>query len=257
MRTIPKRWERTHHHQRKSTKMTSQFWTYILQMQGHPHSWKKKYYSLHWISHINTGNLQHSALINRQVIESETKQRMFFGWWISLWEPTRLQGSWVCWSSCEVSILSGTLNPSLNSSTRLIELHLMFSCGSLPLLQSTAGWSHSEDRYGRFLSASRTSIINSVREWFLPTRWVRSWANHCLVIPSVSALSFPSPLLGRTNFGLKGFVCGLVSLSFQWEYCFATEGGHLRFHIPPLLGASARITLRLPGAAPISGSGTY
>jgi len=44
-----------------------------------------------------------------------------FGWWFSLWVSPRVQVSWLCWSSCGISVL--------NFSIRFPKLHLMFRCG--------------------------------------------------------------------------------------------------------------------------------
>jgi hypothetical protein len=36
---------------------------------------------------------------------------MLFCWWFSLWEPTRIQVGWFCWSSDGVPIPAGSLKP--------------------------------------------------------------------------------------------------------------------------------------------------
>jgi hypothetical protein len=43
---------------------------------------------------------------------------MFFGCWLSLWELSRVQDSWVCWSSFGVPVPFGVFNPSPISSIR-------------------------------------------------------------------------------------------------------------------------------------------
>jgi hypothetical protein len=60
---------------------------------------------------------------------------LLFGSSFSLWELPRVQVSWLCWSSCGVPVPSGSLNPSLNSSTGLPEYCLMFGCVSLHLFR--------------------------------------------------------------------------------------------------------------------------
>ena len=79
---------------------------------------------------------------------------ILFDWWLSLWEQSRVQVIWLCWSSCQVSSLSGSCNPSLHSSKRLLEFHQMFACGSLHLCQSAAWCSLSEDIYAKLLSTT-------------------------------------------------------------------------------------------------------
>ena len=49
---------------------------------------------------------------------------------------------------------------------------------------------------------AQCSIINSVRDWFLPMRWVSNWACYWLSILAASALLFSAHLVGRTYFGL-------------------------------------------------------
>jgi hypothetical protein len=73
-----------------------------------------------------------------------------FGWWFRLWEPPRVQVSWLCWPSCRFSVLFAFFNPAPT------KLHLMFVCESLHLFPLAAGWSLSEDSYIRFLSVSIT-----------------------------------------------------------------------------------------------------
>ena len=81
------------------------------------------------------------------------------------------------WGSCPLPVSWSFLN----SSTGLPELHLMFGCESLHLFPLAALWSLSEVRYARLLSASITcSIINRVRDWFLPMEWVSIWGHHVL-----------------------------------------------------------------------------
>jgi hypothetical protein len=50
----------------------------------------------------------------------------------------------------------GSLSSSLNSSTRLPQLHLLFGCGSLHQFSLAAGWRLSENNHARILSASIT-----------------------------------------------------------------------------------------------------
>jgi hypothetical protein len=49
---------------------------------------------------------------------------MLFGWLFSLWEPPNVHISWLYLSSFGVSIHSGFLNPSPNSSTRFPKLNM-------------------------------------------------------------------------------------------------------------------------------------
>ena len=51
-----------------------------------------------------------------------------------------------------------------NSSTKFFKIHPLFSCGFLPLFQSAAGWSTSEDSYSRLppvCKSNRVSLIVS------------------------------------------------------------------------------------------------
>ena len=52
------------------------FWTFMLQMQGHPHFKRNftKAQSPHCTSHNNSGRLQHTIFINGQIVETEIKQ---------------------------------------------------------------------------------------------------------------------------------------------------------------------------------------
>lgn len=55
-----------------------------------------------------------------------------------------------------VLILSESLNPFPDSSTRLSQIHLLFVCGTLHLFYPAVGWRLSENSYTRMLSASIT-----------------------------------------------------------------------------------------------------
>lgn len=71
----------------------------------------------------------HTSYICTGEAGTRSSPRTFFGCWFSLCEPTRVQVSWLRWSSCGVPIPSRSLNSSPNSSTRLPKLHLMSDCG--------------------------------------------------------------------------------------------------------------------------------
>jgi hypothetical protein len=83
-----------------------------------------------------------------------------------------------CMSSYGVFDWSGFLNSIPYYSTRIYEICLMFSCGSLYMFLSAAGCVLSGDSYARFLSANSQSIINSVRSWFSNMGWILSWSGH-------------------------------------------------------------------------------
>jgi len=76
-----------------------------------------------------------------------------------------VQVSRLGWSFCGVAISLRAFSPSPNSSTGISELCPVFVCGYLHLSQSAAGESLSE---GRSAMQAQHSIINSVRDWYLP-----------------------------------------------------------------------------------------
>lgn len=83
------------------------------------------------------------------------------------------------------------------------------------------------------LVCKHNSIINSVRDWFVPMGWVSIWGSHLLVIPAVSALSLiPTYLVGGTHFVWKILWVGNCSYLRNWESCLSTESGHFRSHTP-------------------------
>lgn len=43
-------------------------------------------------------------------LEARCSQCSLFGWWLSLWDSSVVQVSWLCWFSCGVSVLFGSLN---------------------------------------------------------------------------------------------------------------------------------------------------
>jgi hypothetical protein len=137
---------------------------------------------------------------------------------LSLWEPPRVQVSWLCWSSCGVPVLFMSLSFSPNSSPRLPELHLMFGRRTLHLFPWAAGWNLSEDAYARFLSTkhNRVSLTEPVIGWQFPL----SLLHLC-----------PCASCRQGTFWIRAFVGGLLSLSLHWGSCLATGDGHLKLCI--------------------------
>ena len=79
---------------------------------------------------------------------------MFFGWWLSLWEP---QGSRLVDSvGLPVEFLSppgsSNLSPTLSQDFPGVLFDVW--SGSLHLFQPAAGWSLSEDSYARLLASN-------------------------------------------------------------------------------------------------------
>jgi hypothetical protein len=71
-------------------------------------------------------------------------------------------------------------------------------------------------------------IINSVRDWCLPTGWVSSWASYWLAIPSVSIPSHAYISLRQDKFGDESFMAGVVFLLLHSGSCLAIGGSLLR-----------------------------
>ena len=131
---------------------------------------------------------------------------------LTLWSMIQsLSGSpRLYWSSCGVPVLFRSLNLSPNSSTRLLELHLLFGCESASL--SIGCWvGLPGDSYARFLSASTTSIINSVRD-FMRDHGMGLHLGQSLVGHSLSLCSIfvPALLVRLDKFWVEGFVGGFV-----------------------------------------------
>ena len=74
----------------------------------------------------------------------------------------------------------------------------------------------------------RKSIINSVRDWFLPMGWVSVWGSHCLVIPLSLLYLCPYTYCRWMHFGLKILWVGCFSYpstgSPAWLQEMATSG---------------------------------
>jgi hypothetical protein len=140
---------------------------------------------------------------------------MLFGWWFSVWEPSRVQVSWHCWSSSRVSISCGLLNPPPNSSKRLRELRLMFDCGSLHMFQSAVDTASQKT----FMLGSCLQVLQNIIKLVSgigSCPWNRSQVGPVIGWP------FPQSLLHlchctpyrQDKFWVKGFVGGLVSSFF-------------------------------------------
>lgn len=133
------------------------------------------------------------------------------------------------------------LNPSHNSSTRLIKLTLMFECESMHLFPWPAGWNLSEDSYARFLYASIT--VSFIVSEFL-THGMDHELSHSFVVHSLSLCNIfiPALLVGRTNLEprFSGWVGDLIPTlgvlpGYRVWLCWAPY--------LPLLEVSARVTL--------------
>ena len=115
----------------------------------------------------------------------------------------RDQVSCLCWSPCRVSILSRACNPSSYSSIKESpsSIHSLAVGFCICLSQLVGGASQ---RSTCSCLQVQQSIINSVRDWSFPMRWVSSWAGYWLANPSISASSpVPAFLIDRRYFGLK------------------------------------------------------
>ena len=160
--------------------------------------------------------------------------------------------SWLCWSSCGVSIPFRAFNPSSYFSIRVPKLRPLFVCGCLHLSESGARWNLSEACHAGLLSTWIQNIINSVRDWYLSMGWVSIWAGYWLVIPSVSA-SYPVPafLVDRIKFGLKVLWVGWCPYSSPgvpaWLQEVASSGS-----ISPMLWVTAKVILIDSWAPPLS-----
>ena len=86
----------------------------------------------------------------------QLRQHKLFGWWFNVWEPLRVQVSWLCWSPCGIYFPFRNFNLYYNFSMRVLDASPMFNSGYLHLSDSAAEFSLSEDNYARLLSASRT-----------------------------------------------------------------------------------------------------
>lgn len=53
--------------------------------------------------------------------------------------------------------------------------------------------------------------------------WVSTWVSHRFPIPSVSVPTFSCITCRLDKFYVRGFVYGVVSLSFYWEFCLFQE----------------------------------
>ena len=76
------------------------------------------------------------------------------------------------------------------------------------------------------------SIINSVRDWFLPIEQVSILVSRLLPITSLSALSLSLSIL----FWAEGFDSRLLSSSLHWEFCPVTGSDEIQDPYLPLLG---------------------
>lgn len=132
-----------------------------------------------------------------------------YAFWLvvqSLWVPWA-QVSWLCRSSCGVLDPSSSLNTSPLSSTRLLELCLMFGCESLHLFPSAARWSLSGDS----CLQAKQSIINSVGADSPP--WHGSQVGPVIGWPFPQSLLHPYPWAScrQGEFWVEGFMGGLMS----------------------------------------------
>jgi hypothetical protein len=62
------------------------------------------------------------------------------------------------------------------------------------------------------------SIPNSVIDWFLHMEWVSIWGHPCF--PQALPYLCLWTSCRQEMFLIKGFVCGLLSLSLHWESCW-------------------------------------
>jgi hypothetical protein len=129
------------------------------------------------------------------------------GWWVSGSEPPWTQVSWLCRFSCSVLDLSDSFNPSSHSSTRFPNLCL-FGYESLSLFSSAAGWSLSDYRNTRLISAP---IGEGGLSWHeSQTGWVIGWP-----IPQFLALFILACLVSRKNCGSKVLWLGVPILPLE------------------------------------------
>jgi hypothetical protein len=135
-------------------------------------------------------------------------------------------------------------SPSPNSFTRFPELHLMFDCWSSVSVSIGFWVGNLREKLGFCLQAKQ-STTNSVRDWFLPTRWALILSRHWLVILSMSVLC-PYTSCRQDTIWVEGFVDGLVSLFLLWESCLATGSGHFKIHI--LSASSSLFLIHLQGS---------
>lgn len=113
------------------------------------------------------------------------------------------------WSPCLVCVTQSF--PQLFHKTP--QLHLIFGYGSLHV----SYWllceaSQKTVLLGSCLQVTSKSIINSVKEYFLPMRWFSIWGCHWLVISLFSTPIFvPAHFVGKTTCReIKGFVSVLL-----------------------------------------------
>ena len=159
----------------------------------------------------------------------------------NLCESIWAQVSWFCRFPCGVLDPCGSYNPSTLSSAGLPKLSLMFSCGSLLLFLSVAGWILSDDSYVRLLSAS-------IAEYYK----CQGWALFHSMSPKLgqSLVSFsrnfcsilmPAPFLGRKNYELKVLWVGWCHKPLIGRFFFPIYWrSPFKILYSPLLGVLAR-----------------
>ena len=157
---------------------------------------------------------------------------MLFGWWFSLNKPSWAQVIWLCrYSYGVLDPSSDSLNPFSHSSTRLLEVLLMFDCMSLHLFPSV-GWSlwmKTVMQVSCLLAYQ--NIINSVSSWLSPFGCVSSWGISCPFLQSLLHL-YPRASCRQGILWFNVFLYGLLFQILHWKSWLATGSGHFSLHIP-------------------------
>jgi hypothetical protein len=151
---------------------------------------------------------------------------MLPGWWISVWEISKVQVSWDCWSSYRVAaLLLSFFQLFPNSTTGVSSFCSLVECKYLHLILSAACWVFQRAvTIDPFLWAHH-SLSNSIRPWDLGLSWIPIWPVTRPPFPSALLHLCPYSSFRQKQLWVRVFDCGMATPSLTWCLVFLLEKG--------------------------------